>query len=261
MRGSSKRISIILILIISYRYAVAQQDTTILIYFGNNRSQADSLQLIELTHFLNSVEAVRQVTGYADSVGSGSYNLNLSRLRAEYIANIIRSHQREKFTLRYLGEDHGRGSELKLNRRVEIVGSLRDKPEMLPGSRPATEEDKVIKIIPGDNIYFLPDKAIITEESVDYVKDLARILSGYKTNHFEIVGHVNYQSKSDATQLGDLYELSLQRAKIVYDLLVEYGIPKERLAYRGAGNSEPIIRNPKNDEEKRKNMRVEAIIR
>lgn len=78
---------------------------------------------------------------------------------------------------------------------------------------------------------------------------------------FEIIGHVNYQSKRDPAYLKDLYELSTNRAKVIYELLLEKGIRAERMSYRGVGNSEPVFRDPKNEEEKRKNMRVEIIIK
>jgi len=243
--------------------AVAQQDTVFSIYFGSNKWEADSLQLDRFDQFLSAVESVKQVTGYADSIGTRSYNLNLSRLRAEYVAVIIRRREGDKqLSLRYLGEDGQTGKDLQLDRRVEIIGSLKEKTLTPVERRPPTAEGEIIKTVSVENIYFLPDRAIVTEESISYVKDLANILAGYdKANQFEIVGHVNYQSRLDSSGLKDLYELSLQRARVVYDLLVEYGIQKERLTYRGAGNSEPIIANPKNDEEKRKNMRVEVNIR
>jgi len=49
-------------------------------------------------------------------------------------------------------------------------------------------------------------------------------------------------------------------AKAVYQYLIDFGIPATKISYRGVGNSQPIIVSPKNDEERRRNMRVEVFI-
>jgi outer membrane protein OmpA-like peptidoglycan-associated protein len=100
----------------------------------------------------------------------------------------------------------------------------------------------------------------VTEESIPSLQELAQQLKAYPSAIFEIVGHINYQSRYDSTHLGDLYQLSTKRAKVVYEYLLEYGIASSRIRYKGVGNSQPAIASPKNDGERMKNMRVQIIV-
>ena len=54
-------------------------------------------------------------------------------------------------------------------------------------------------------------------------------------------------------------KLSTNRAKIVYDRLVEMGVDKNRLEYKGFGKSQLDIKNATTEEEHQKNRRVEII--
>jgi outer membrane protein OmpA-like peptidoglycan-associated protein len=47
---------------------------------------------------------------------------------------------------------------------------------------------------------------------------------------------------------------------VIKDLLVENGIPVDHIKHRGVGNTQPIYPDPTNDEERKKNMRVEVIV-
>ena len=55
-------------------------------------------------------------------------------------------------------------------------------------------------------------------------------------------------------------ELSENRAKTVFEILKDNGIPAERMTYKGMGNTEMVYPHAATDEEKRKNMRVEIFI-
>ena len=112
-----------------------------------------------------------------------------------------------------------------------------------------------------ENVNFLPDKPIITPESLGSVPSLISQLRSYHGAHFEIVGHVNYQSKKDQAYLRDLFKFSEDRAKVIFELLLEYGFSKESLRYKGVGNSQPLIHFPRSDEERKRNMRVQIIVK
>lgn len=73
----------------------------------------------------------------------------------------------------------------------------------------------------------------------------------------EIQGHVN-GPKMDNTK--ELIDLSEKRARAVMSYLVKNGINKERIAFRGMGNSEMIHKNPIFDEQAEENRRVEIMI-
>ena len=72
----------------------------------------------------------------------------------------------------------------------------------------------------------------------------------------EIDGYCNSLSPLHG-QNDPLFILSVQRAKFVYDYLVEAGFDSTRLSYKGMGNATPVNPNPVTKEEMDANMRVE----
>lgn len=106
------------------------------------------------------------------------------------------------------------------------------------------------------NIMFVPDKAIIVESS--YL-DLRRIRNFLKSNpniNVEIMGHVNGLGNKKKVYR----ELSKQRARAIYDYLIDEGIFADRLSYAGYGAAQLIYANPQNENEARINRRVEVKI-
>ena len=233
-----------------------EKDTTVILYFPVNNYTIDSEQKKQLVDFMSSGIVIKNIKGYADTTGTIPYNRKLSEKRAITVALLcgLSKNQFQK-TVSFKGEEHEQSPEVYKNRRVEITATVKEKKFIKPSA------PSVIESLNIDNIYFLPDQAIITEESLPYVNELAQLLKkNYKTEYFEIVGHVNYQSNKDSIQLQDLYWLSERRAKAIYLLLIKNGIPAERMTFKGVGNSQPLIKNPINDEEKRRNMRVQVQI-
>jgi outer membrane protein OmpA-like peptidoglycan-associated protein len=75
--------------------------------------------------------------------------------------------------------------------------------------------------------------------------------------NIEIQGHVNDESKRGVFSK----RLSKRRALRILKYLVDCGISESRLSAVGFGNSNPVFKNPKNDEEKEANRRVEILIK
>jgi outer membrane protein OmpA-like peptidoglycan-associated protein len=262
------RTCVFLVVITCYLYqnSLAQdvKDTSINLYFATNSSQLDSTQYQELKDF-SSLFHIISIKGYADSTGAPALNYSLSQKRALSVYNALREmDSAHKINMMYLGESNEE-PELWKNRRVQIIASVTKENEVehqIPTV--ALSNDKrveVIRTMDLEYVYFMPDQAIITQESLYYVQKLADILKTYKTETFEIIGHINYQSRFDSTHLRDIYQLSERRARAVYDLLVESGIPANRMTFKGVGNSQPIYPSPQNDEQRRKNMRVQVVIK
>ena len=226
-----------------------KRDTVITLYFNKNEFNVTPAQKEQIAAFATKILSIEKVTGYADSTGSFIYNKELSKKRAYSVAALI-SQPEHAPSIDFKGEEFDQDADLSKNRKVELLATLKPPPVPVP-----------VKSLSIENIYFVPDRAIITDESLPYVKELADLLlKNYKTETFEIVGHVNYETNKDSSQLTDLYYLSERRARTIYLLLKEYGIATERMHYKGVGNSQPVVAHPKTDEEKRKNMRVEVII-
>lgn len=129
------------------------------------------------------------------------------------------------------------------------------------GPKRVDTKDSVIEVLELENVFFVPDKPIIVQQSIPYVNLLATRLKLYKDVRFEIVGHVNFQGlKTREIMAMDLFKLSEQRAKVIYDLLVDNGISADKLKFRGVGNSQPVFADPQNDDERKRNMRVQVFV-
>ena len=235
-------------------FSQISRDTSINLYFETNSIKLDSHQIKKLKDFSSSFH-INSIIGYADTNGTQVYNLHLSRKRAieVYKALSEQSELIDQNVLTYLGES-SEEPDLWQNRRVKLIANIIN-------NKSKSEDQVIVRSFDLDYIYFVPDQAIVTQESIPYVKELAGILKSYTTETFEIIGHINYQSRFDSSHLADLYQLSKRRAKAIYDYLVSYGISPTRMTFRGVGNSQPIYSSPINDEQRRKNMRVQIIVR
>ncbi len=234
-------------------------DSVINFYFGTNSSVLDSQQYEKIKLLKDAYPAITKIKGYTDTTGESFTNITLSKKRAFAVFNLLKADNFLPDSA--IVEFHGESEEFPAlgdNRRVSVHArkhSAQVSKEILMHSIPDT-----IQVINLDNIYFLPDRAILSPESIPYIQDLERKLKLYPTGIFEIVGHINYQSRLDSTHLKDLFELSKLRAKTVFDYLVEFGVAPERMTFKGVGNSQPLIASPRTVEEKRKNMRVQIIV-
>ena len=251
-----KHCSILLLVLISLvtqqAKSQATRDTLISIYFSTNAYELDSMQSEQLAALAASIASVKQVTGYADSRGSKPFNLQLSQRRAAAVANALASLQPElKVEPLYKGESDTQHAVLWKNRRVDIVATL-------PIANATTKA--AARVLDLDNIYFVPDSAVIAPQSLPLIRELANTLQNYQGEHFEIIGHANCQQTLDPSKIKNFYRLSEQRAKLIYLLLIEHGIPADKMSYKGIGNTLPAIEDPKSVEEKKMNMRVQILI-
>jgi outer membrane protein OmpA-like peptidoglycan-associated protein len=242
----------------SRSFSQINRDTSLSVYFETNSITLDSQQINRLRDF-SSLFHIYSIVGYADTTGTQVYNLPLSKKRAVEVYKLLSEQSQviDKDILMYMGESTEEPEPWQ-NRRVKLI-ARRDSLNVI--NETGTGAKVLVRRFDLDDIYFVPDEAIVTQESIPYVKELANILKTYKTETFEIIGHINYQSRFDSTHLTDIYQLSERRAKAIFDYLISYGIAPERMTFRGVGNSQPIYPSPINDEQRRKNMRVQVIVR
>lgn len=81
-----------------------------------------------------------------------------------------------------------------------------------------------------DNLYFEFDKDVLTQASMKTLEKLAEVLKQRSDEHFLITGYTDALGSS-AYNL----ELSRRRAKMVFDQLLQMGVPTGMLKWRGAG--------------------------
>lgn len=101
------------------------------------------------------------------------------------------------------------------------------------------------------NIFFDTDKYILKPESNAELTKLTAFLENNPEISIEISGHTDTQGGKEHNQ-----KLSLNRAKAVYNYLIEHGIKSERLSYAGYGYTQPIATN-KTPEGRALNRRTE----
>ena len=102
-----------------------------------------------------------------------------------------------------------------------------------------------------DNIYYEFDDYSLKEESLIEIKKFANYLLANNNLIIEIEGHTD----NVGTELYN-NRLSTQRAKSVYDALINFGIPKKQIRYLGYGYSQPLV-NTDSEYAREKNRRTE----
>ena len=113
------------------------------------------------------------------------------------------------------------------------------------------EKDRAVRL---NNITFEFDSAILKDSSYTELNLLLSFLKSRPTVRIAIHGHTD-----NAGAIPYNLELSRDRAKAVYDFLLEKGIAAERLSYTGFGESQPVLSND-TDEGRSENRRVEFVI-
>jgi outer membrane protein OmpA-like peptidoglycan-associated protein len=102
-----------------------------------------------------------------------------------------------------------------------------------------------------ENIYFDFDKIDLLPKSFLELNKVVGYMQKYDIREVEISGHTDSKGSDEYNQ-----KLSEARAKSVVEYLIFKGIAKERLAYTGHGEAQPIATN-ETDEGRAENRRVE----
>jgi outer membrane protein OmpA-like peptidoglycan-associated protein len=123
-----------------------------------------------------------------------------------------------------------------------------NKPFLMDVPMVKPEVDKVVVL---DNVFFETGKYDLKPESKTELDKLVDFLTKNPTLKIEIRGHTDNVGKPS-----DNLVLSDNRAKSVYQYLVSSGIAKERLTFKGYGETKPIADN-NTPEGRQKNRRTE----
>ena len=115
--------------------------------------------------------------------------------------------------------------------------------------RPEVGETFVLR-----NVFFDFDKSTLKKESEVELNKLVGYLTSNKGIKIEIGGHTDNQGSESYNE-----RLSNDRAKAVYDYLVNKGIDSNRMSYKGYGMSKPIATND-TEEGRAQNRRTEFTI-
>ncbi len=101
------------------------------------------------------------------------------------------------------------------------------------------------------NIFFEFDSYKLKPESITELEQLRSFLLRNPKLKVEVGGHTDSKGTEQYNQ-----HLSTQRARVVYQYLVDHGIDKSRLSYKGYGEIQPVQTN-KTDAGRAANRRTE----
>ncbi|MFM7155839.1 MAG: OmpA family protein [Bacteroidota bacterium] len=107
------------------------------------------------------------------------------------------------------------------------------------------------------DLFFVGNEAILLKVSEPELPKILRFMQINPGLQVEVAGHINHPGVKPAFLEKWEWELSTRRAKLVYDYLLTNGIARERMSYKGYGNTEMLFPNAKNSEEEQQNRRVE----
>jgi len=138
---------------------------------------------------------------------------------------------------------------MKSDTAVRCICNINDCPPE-EDTLKAAEMVKIAKQFVFRNIQFETNKTILLLSASPSLDSLMELLEENPKMRLRITGHTDGDGEEDANQI-----LSEERAKRVYDFLVENGIDATRLEYDGKGETEPIESN-KNAKGRAKNRRV-----
>jgi len=279
--NSDKMKYLSLIFILCFQLLLAQEKRTHEVYFETDKYEVLSTERSRLLLFLSQIESLDiqkvSIYGFTDDRGSDDYNLKLSQNRANAIKEIFSNNEfdesiitnvdgKGEVLLRLVKEDdiHKiRG----LNRKVEIVVSPYDPPRPKKTKEELADKKQEVKEVLNaelkagdkfrlDNILFQTGYAKLLPESKETLKELADALIKRDHIYFTIQGHVccTQNSRDAIDRKTKKRNLSLARAKFIYDYLAKKGVDKKRMKYVGMRRKFPLGGDPKFD------RRVEILV-
>lgn len=189
------------------------------------------------------------VIGYTDSTGDASYNMDLSKRRAQAVADFLVSLDVPGEKMRVMGRGEndpvasndsrqGRAQ----NRRVEVivVGQPRALDAMIFPS---------VALFERRSAELTSQGIVLLEQNIKDARDQLR-----RAAYIEIVGHTDDVGDDDYNQ-----ELSEKRARAVGEYLAGIGVDASKILMLGMGETQPIASNA-TDTGRAENRRVEVLV-
>ncbi|MBC2843904.1 OmpA family protein [Winogradskyella flava] len=269
--------SLLILIYLSFLIAFPQKEIKHQVYFLTDQYDIPETEESRLLLFLSEIENmdVKKISiyGFCDDRGSDSYNLVLSQQRADAIKEVFSNNEFDESVITNVD---GKGEILLnvvhdndlykirgLNRKVEIIVQPYDPPreKAEQPEKESTEELLKGELKEGDkiqleNILFRTGYSYLTKESKVKLDDIAKILVERTDIYFTIEGHVccTYGTRDAIDRKTKKRNLSLARAKRVYDYLAEKGVKRYRMKFVGHRRKFPLGGEPELD------RRVEILV-
>jgi outer membrane protein OmpA-like peptidoglycan-associated protein len=268
------------------------------VYFDSNKFDLTTKENQSLNNWVsaNKNNKIVAIHGFTDEVGTTGFNDTLAQKRVDFIFQNVKNQIkiREDFKTRSFGESFNQSVNKAENRKVtifyilekdlpredeilgikKVVKEEQPKPEIVypeklvfenpNGTKSEFKLDRVFmktmgEAKPGEklkieNLNFIINTFAVVNESRGKIYELLLVLQKNPQLKIEIHGHL-------CCMPVDRTDLSTQRAKAIYNFLIQNEIDKSRLSYKGFGSTQPIYPLPeKSEEERAANRRVEILI-
>lgn len=255
------RLFSILFLLFSIVSFAQEEEEVHSIFFEFDKYNLKEEQANAVVAFVSKIDTSRiesvQIFGYCDDRGKDAYNYTLSTNRANTVKDkLIEKGIKSKIIITLEGKgrimlDEDMQTNVpearSKNRRVDVVVNFKPiviEDLKIPGVYSSIKKDRIV----GDRIYL--DHVLFergsSQLSYKGKKELDRIaleLHKYKNIHFEIQGHVcctpTFQ-KEAIDRDTKKRELSVNRAKRVYNYFLMKRISKTRMTFKGYGNTQSL---------------------
>lgn len=252
---------LLIVAFFSLEVGFAQEEEIYSIFFEFDKFNLKEEQTEGVLSFVQKIDTARiesiQIYGYCDDRGKDEYNFVLSTNRATTVKNkLIERGIKSKIIITLEGKgrimlDEDLQTDIpearSKNRRVDVVvnyKSITIENLKIPGVYSSIRKNAV----KGDRIYL--EKVLFERGSSQLTvlakKELDKIalqLLKFKSIQFEIQGHVcctpTYHREAVDRETKKR-ELSVNRAKRVYNYLFKKGISNSRMTYRGYGNTQSL---------------------
>lgn len=268
--------TLVLVFLLFTQFILAQQELVHEVYFDTDKSVVPEKEHNRLLIFLSDIESLDiekiSIYGFCDDTGNTNYNLKLSQERANNIKTIFSNNEFDETVMTNVD---GKGEILLktvqevnvekirgLNRKVQIIvyPVYPPKPVVEPKKKDAAEvlkgNIKVGDNVVLDDILFKTGYSYLLPESVKTLENITKVMIDRKDIYFTIQGHVccTQNSRDAIDRKTKQRNLSVARAKSIYDYMAKKGVDKKRMKYVGMRRKFPLGGEPKYD------RRVEILV-
>jgi len=267
----------------------SQQQEKITVYFGFNEYNLDTLSQKKIRDaMLNKSISGISIEAHCDSIGNDIYNDALSLRRAMQVKKYLISENIQEGLIAVTGSgkkiplnNNKTENDRALNRRAEILISsvsvpVVDSSENITDTLYNQSSDSLSEspdldlqhaeigsTIRLENINFYGGRHVWLPRSIGTLKKLLKTMHDNPNLEIEIQGHICCLATGDGPDFdepGLPVRLSVNRAKAIYEYLVNNGIDRSRLSYKGFGADYKLVRPERTEFDRQSNRRVEIKI-
>lgn len=258
---------LVLAILLMSQIAIGQNIYKHSIFFDTDKDRISASEEENINTFLGQLDSlfINKITiyGFCDDRGTEEYNLNLSKKRAMAVKEFFIDNEVSENVITLLD---GKGElaldstaasikqHRKNNRRVDVeIYASKEKNKIVP-EIPTTQEELKGEVKIGDkfrlkNLYFKTGYSTIVPESIPTLKDIANVLVEREELYFTIQGHVccTHDTYDAVDRKTNKRNLSVARAKFIYNYLLRKGVEKHRMKFVGLKRKYPLGGDPKMD--------------